>query len=101
MNIIQGNLRSANYHDFGEVERNFYLTQLGLTEGSTDDLEQLWLQDVTGSNETDVTLLWRLYLTAEGYTIANLRTAWKQFLEGNGYSGNIIDQTNKYFIDNS
>ena len=88
-------------HDFGEVERNFYLNQLSLTSGDVNDLERLFLQDAASSSETDVQSLWGLYLVAEGFPISDLRSAWKQFLEGNGYFGDIIDQTNKYFIDNS
>lgn len=88
-------------HRFGETERNFYLTQLSLTDGNVNDLERLWLQDVTSSSETDVQSLWQLYLRQEGFSISDLRSAWSQFLLVNGYTGNIIDQTNRYFEDNS
>lgn len=90
-------------HNFAEIERDFYQSQLSdYSQVDQKDLEQAWLQDVTSSTETDVQSLWQIYLRSEtGVTNEFLRDSWKQFLEGNGYTGHIYDQTVKYFEDNT
>ena len=81
-------------------ERAFYMKELSVTSGNIKDLERNFLLtklSLTSGNTEDLTML---YFVSEGITDINIDDAWKSFLNGEGYTGNVEDMKLRYFTDN-
>jgi hypothetical protein len=72
-----------------DVERNFYMKQLSVTSGNTEDLKAL----VYPNGE----LVW---LQSQTTGVTNVEDGWVKFLTEEGYSGDLPSMKKKYYEDN-
>ena len=83
-------------------EKEYYMNQLGVTEGNIVNLERDFLYQELSVTTGNVTDMWIKYLQANGATSDNMTKAWREFLLAAGYShSNLQDDMVQYFIDNS
>ena len=83
------------------AERNFYLTQLGVTSGERLSLSRrFYLSQLSLTNGERLSLE-KAWLKFKGATSDNREDAWKEFLESEGYSGEVDTMRKQYYEDNS
>jgi len=81
-------------------ERRFYQAQTSSTLVNLMDLKNLFLRTEVGAsgNTKDLEMKW---LRSKGATKVNIGDMWREFLLSEGYTGQLQDMKNQYYIDNS
>jgi hypothetical protein len=82
-----------------DLERLFYMSQLGVTEGQINDLELQYLLQELSLTEGQVQDLWLKWFDTQGVFSGAINDRWYAFLIEEGYSGTVTDMINKYFWD--
>lgn len=83
-----------------DEERNFYLRQLGVTEGNKKDLELRFYRSVTGDSSNNLALQQKLWFASLGITQGAVHDMWKQYLTSLGYTGDVPFMRRKFYNEN-
>ena len=82
-----------------DLEREFYMKKLNVTEGQLSDLEKQYLLQELSLQEGSVQDLWIQWFNSQGVSSGTINDRWYTFLLSEGYTGSVTDMINKYYED--
>ncbi len=84
-------------------EKDYYETNLvaaALSDNRKDLFKQYYEEQATSDKDNAIDTF-RNWLIEQGETASNLTDKWYQYLQGQGYTGQLHDMERQFYIDNS
>ena len=83
------------------TEREFYKASIVENSENREDLFKEYYEAQATDDRRNAYDTFRQFLIEQGMSSSNALDMWKEYLEGQGYSGELRTMERQYFIDNS